>query len=100
LIQVLAERRIVLEPETDVDHGRSAHRHGRENTKNKGKSKMKDEGHSDYETGSWNLPEGFIVVYVCPLDPRERPAIHKSLVRYLAGMWTFTDRFPSSIDFP
>jgi hypothetical protein len=28
----------------------------------------------------WNLPEGFIVVYVCVADPRERPPIHKSLV--------------------
>jgi len=28
----------------------------------------------------WNLPKGFIVVYVCVADPRERPAIHKSLV--------------------
>jgi hypothetical protein len=30
----------------------------------------------------WNLPEGFIVVYVCVADPRERPAIHKSLVSF------------------
>jgi hypothetical protein len=28
------------------------------------------------------LPEDFILVYVCPFDPRERPAIHKSLVRH------------------
>jgi len=28
----------------------------------------------------WNLPEEFIMVYVCVADPRERPAIHKSLV--------------------
>ena len=28
----------------------------------------------------WNLPEGFMVVYVCAADPRERPGIHKSLV--------------------
>ena len=30
----------------------------------------------------WNLPEGFIVVYVCVADPKERPAIHKSLVSF------------------
>lgn len=31
--------------------------------------------------GTWNLPLGFVVVYVCPLgDGRERPPIHKSLV--------------------
>lgn len=28
----------------------------------------------------WNLPEGFMIVYVCAIDPRERPGIHKSLV--------------------
>lgn len=28
----------------------------------------------------YNLPQGFIVVYVCAADPRERPAIHKTLV--------------------
>jgi len=27
------------------------------------------------------LPQDFIIVYVCPFDPRERPPIHKSLVR-------------------
>ena len=27
------------------------------------------------------LPQDFILVYVCPFDPRERPPIHKSLVR-------------------
>lgn len=33
----------------------------------------------------WNLPEGFIVIYVCGADPRERPAIHNSLVRIFSG---------------
>ncbi|KAI0268733.1 hypothetical protein BC834DRAFT_866979 [Gloeopeniophorella convolvens] len=28
----------------------------------------------------WLLPEDFILVYVCPFDPRERPDIHKSLL--------------------
>ena len=28
------------------------------------------------------LPEDFILVYVSPFDPRERPSIHKSLVRH------------------
>ena len=36
------------------------------------------EGQDD---GVWNLPEGFITVYVCPWNARERPAIHKTLVR-------------------
>ncbi|KIY53088.1 hypothetical protein FISHEDRAFT_55440 [Fistulina hepatica ATCC 64428] len=28
----------------------------------------------------YNLPEPFILVYVCPLDPHERPGVHKSLL--------------------
>ena len=28
----------------------------------------------------WVLPEDFILVLVCPWDPRERPAIYKGLV--------------------
>ncbi|KAA1471746.1 hypothetical protein DENSPDRAFT_837807 [Dentipellis sp. KUC8613] len=32
------------------------------------------------DTFSWSLPDDFIVVYVCPLDPHERPAIHKGLL--------------------
>ncbi|TFK53538.1 hypothetical protein OE88DRAFT_1733444 [Heliocybe sulcata] len=28
----------------------------------------------------WNLPADFIVVYVCPLDDRERPSVHNGLL--------------------
>ena len=31
---------------------------------------------------SWDLPEDFVLVYVCGFDPRERPSIHKSLARH------------------
>ena len=34
----------------------------------------------DEEEEAWDLPEDFIMVYVTSWDPRERPAIHKSLV--------------------
>ncbi|KAF8070053.1 hypothetical protein FPV67DRAFT_1485989 [Lyophyllum atratum] len=37
----------------------------------------------DYE-GTWNVPEGFISIYVCPWDSRERPKIHKSLLDQFA----------------
>jgi len=33
----------------------------------------------DYE-GTWNVPEGFISIYVCPWDARERPKIHNRLL--------------------
>jgi hypothetical protein len=32
---------------------------------------------------AWDLPHGFIVVCICPIDPRERPNIHHSLVRVI-----------------
>jgi hypothetical protein len=32
------------------------------------------------DQGTWNLPDGFITIYVCPLSARERPHIHKTLV--------------------
>ncbi|KAF9022040.1 hypothetical protein BDZ89DRAFT_1070966 [Hymenopellis radicata] len=34
--------------------------------------------------GVWNLPDNFFMVYVCPHDPRERPAIHKTLLDQFA----------------
>ncbi|KAG5636322.1 hypothetical protein H0H81_008406 [Sphagnurus paluster] len=37
--------------------------------------------------GTWNLPTGFILVYVCPWNPRERPQIHKTLVFILDIIW-------------
>lgn len=32
------------------------------------------------EHGFWALPDIFICVYICPLDPRTRPSIHKTLL--------------------
>ncbi|KDQ27539.1 hypothetical protein PLEOSDRAFT_1104223 [Pleurotus ostreatus PC15] len=37
-------------------------------------------GGSDELDGVWNLPDGFIIVYVCGKDAHERPAIHHSLL--------------------
>jgi hypothetical protein len=33
------------------------------------------------ELGVWPLPADFVLVYVCEVDPRERPAVHRGLVR-------------------
>ncbi|KAJ7077321.1 hypothetical protein B0H15DRAFT_862216 [Mycena belliarum] len=52
LARVLAEKRVVLEDEDA------------------------DEGFDEV----WNLPDGFLMVYVCPIDAHERPAIHKTLL--------------------
>jgi hypothetical protein len=30
--------------------------------------------------GEWTLPEGFLCVYICPWNARERPTIHKALL--------------------
>ncbi|KDR67575.1 hypothetical protein GALMADRAFT_79688 [Galerina marginata CBS 339.88] len=66
LTNVLAEKRVVLEGQKDnLAEGSRSIRHLSGN---------------DQEDGVWNLPEGFIVIYVCPWNARERPAIHKSLL--------------------
>ncbi|KAI1795594.1 hypothetical protein LXA43DRAFT_881607 [Ganoderma leucocontextum] len=35
---------------------------------------------TDVEDGTWNLPDGFLMVYVCKADPHERPAILRGLI--------------------
>ncbi len=61
-MRVLTERRVVFDGYDDDGAGSS----GRD---------------PDMEDGVWNLPEGFMMVYVCKLDPHERPAILNGLVR-------------------
>lgn len=40
-----------------------------------------DEGYaSEDDDGVWNLPDGFMMVYVCTMDPKDRPHIHKTLL--------------------
>jgi hypothetical protein len=76
LVQVLDESRVVLEGINGGEDGRG-----------RGLTRWEEEENEGPEDGVWNLPEGFIIVYVCPLDPRERPKIHKSLVSVCVG-WT------------
>jgi len=38
-----------------------------------------DEDPSSAKHASWDLPDDFVLVYVCAFDPRERPSVHKSL---------------------
>ncbi|KAH9948942.1 hypothetical protein B0H21DRAFT_843290 [Amylocystis lapponica] len=65
LLQVLAERRLVLENDED------------------------DEDLVDRrEEGTWNLPDDFLMVYVCKWDPYERPGV-------LVGL---LDKFAMSAD--
>ncbi|KAH9002153.1 hypothetical protein EDB86DRAFT_370305 [Lactarius hatsudake] len=39
-----------------------------------------DEEPGSANHASWDLPEDFVLVCVCPFDPRERPSVHKSLL--------------------
>ncbi|KAK7005806.1 hypothetical protein R3P38DRAFT_3039713 [Favolaschia claudopus] len=41
---------------------------------------LEDEDGDEAYDEVWNLPDGFIMVYVCPIDVCERPAIHKTLL--------------------
>jgi hypothetical protein len=38
------------------------------------------EEEEDEEDNNWPLPPGFIMIYICPVDAKERPAIHRNLV--------------------
>ncbi|KAI0373935.1 hypothetical protein BV20DRAFT_988046 [Pilatotrama ljubarskyi] len=62
LMRVLTERRLIVDRYNDEDN-------------------EDDEG-EDIEAvdGTWNLPEGFVMVYVCRWDPHERPSIHQGLL--------------------
>ncbi|TFK21103.1 hypothetical protein FA15DRAFT_672886 [Coprinopsis marcescibilis] len=41
-------------------------------------------GQEDDGPGVWTLPPGFISIYVCRIDTKERPAIHRSLLDMFA----------------
>lgn len=75
LAQVLAEKRVFFDNPRDARSPQST-RHDAE---------------GDESTGPWPLPDGFIAVYVCPIDPRERPNIHNTLVSpiYTSRMMKF-----------
>ena len=61
---VLSEKQVILESK----HSRFAAETNRQTE-------------TDDDDGAWSLPDGFITVYVCPLNARDRPCIHKTLVR-------------------
>ncbi|KAI0745865.1 hypothetical protein C8Q76DRAFT_604833, partial [Earliella scabrosa] len=61
LMRALSERRVVFEGYADDD------------TDFSGQSQ-------EVEDGIWNLPDGFLMVYVCKQDPYERPTILRGLL--------------------
>ena len=67
---VLSERQVVIESKQNVAGQMANHE-------------------SDDNHGIWALPDGFITVYVCPLNLRERPPIHKALVRVIQSLFQF-----------
>ena len=87
LAQVLSEKRVVLEGRPlqklpGLKSGKLASvGRGRGSLDNRSTA-FDDEGQEDADyDGVWNIPEGFITIYVCPWNTRERPNIHKTLVR-------------------
>ena len=91
-VEVLAEKRVIIEGGDRKSQEGSYHDQDDSETlrgnDSKGKgtegSRLHPEIDNSIRTGNvWNLPDGFIVIYVCAFDPREPPSIHKSLVRSL-----------------
>ncbi|KAI0675401.1 hypothetical protein C8Q78DRAFT_1012230 [Trametes maxima] len=62
LMRVLTERRIIMDGYGDDEDGDSTSRG------------------IEAEDGTWNQPEGFVMVYVCKTDPHERPAVLRGLL--------------------
>jgi hypothetical protein len=83
LARVLVEKRVILGRTLSVPiSGRLAGAgRGRESLNNRSTAfdDAESQEDADYD-GVWNIPEGFITIYVCPWNTRERPNIHKSLV--------------------
>ena len=69
LMRALAERRVVLDGYENEDTDMSSR-------------------DPDLDDGTWNLPDGFLMVYVCKSDPYERPAILRGLVNLLSSRST------------
>ncbi|KAG7446689.1 uncharacterized protein BT62DRAFT_1076228 [Guyanagaster necrorhizus] len=78
LVKVLAEKRVVLDSQ-ELEVVRSS-THGREKTQPMGSGSLYDDLEDEKMDGVWNLPDGFMLIYVCPMNTRERPAIHKTLL--------------------
>ncbi len=78
LIKVLAEKRVVLDSQ-EIEVERSS-THGTEMKQPMGTGSFYDGLEDEEMDGVWNLPDGFMLIYVCPMNTRERPAIHKNLV--------------------
>lgn len=64
LMRVLTERRLIMNGYGGDQEGDSTER----------------DMDVDAEDGTWNLPDGFVMVYVCKWDPHERPPIQRGLV--------------------
>ncbi|OJT15423.1 hypothetical protein TRAPUB_8011 [Trametes pubescens] len=64
LMRVLTERRLIMKGYGGDHEGDSTER----------------EVDADVEDGTWNLPDGFVMVYVCKWDPHERPPIQRGLL--------------------
>ncbi|KAK0240754.1 hypothetical protein EDD85DRAFT_816102 [Armillaria nabsnona] len=82
LIKVLAEKRVVLDSQ-GIEVERSS-THGTEMKQPMGTSSLYDGLEDDEMDGVWNLPDGFMLIYVCPMNTRERPAIHKNLLDHFS----------------
>ncbi|KAG6919332.1 hypothetical protein DXG01_006878 [Tephrocybe rancida] len=80
LAEALRRQQVVLEP---IKPGGSLNDPGQRRTPSRN-NKHVHPPHLLSETaelqGTWNLPDGFIMIYVCPWNSRERPGIHRSML--------------------
>jgi len=104
LTRVLTEKRIVLEG--GVPQGSSDPKSGKMQRARRGRASLDNKSNpfddtkgledADYD-GVWDVPDDFIMIYVCPWNTRERPNIHKTLVCLLRDPCDPVDRWLSSV---
>jgi hypothetical protein len=102
LAQVLTEKRVILEGRAPKEFFRlksgrlTGAKRRRESLDNKSAAfYYTDDGEDADYNGVWNIPEGFITIYICPWNTRERPSIHKSLVCCCAVLNSLSSVFVS-----
>lgn len=79
LAKVLMEKKIVLEGSGTTTENHFKTREGKPWGHGLDAGENNESDDEEY-SGVWNLPEGFILIYVCSWNAKERPTIHKTLV--------------------
>ncbi|KAF8893568.1 hypothetical protein BD779DRAFT_1642013 [Infundibulicybe gibba] len=88
LAQALSERRVVLDDQDAEQPGATLGRPPMSSRSSRHSRHVGRNIPTEYE-GVWNLPQDFIMVYICPWNAKERPPIQHSLLDKFAMSTTY-----------